>query len=234
MPPLPTEPTLWTEIPITVSTSDIVDLPVMLRPGIRVTGTVQFDGSAARPEGDRLTAVGVILEPADVRPGVNSARGRVETSGRSRPWASRPAGTSSARWARPRAGPSWRDARRPRRHGRAARHRLGGERRRARVHRSPIELSGRVTGDANLTEGATVILFPTDQSAWVGYGSSTRRLPRNVRADKTGAFTIGNLPAGGLHLAAVTEKIAVDWQNPEFLASLASDATRVRPATARS
>ena len=81
MPPLPTEPTLWTEVPITVSTSDIVDLPVTMRPGLRVTGTVQFDGGAARPEGDRLTTVGVMLEPADVRPGVNSARGRVETSG---------------------------------------------------------------------------------------------------------------------------------------------------------
>jgi hypothetical protein len=91
----------------------------------------------------------------------------------------------------------------------------------------PIELSGRVTGDANLTEGATVLLFPADQSAWVGYGSSTRRL-RNVRADKTGAFSMGNLPAGDYYLAAVTEKIAADWQNPEFLASLTADATRVR------
>lgn len=228
MPPLPTEPTLWTEIPITVSTSDIVDLPVMLRPGIRVTGTVQFDGGAARPEGDRLTALGVILEPADVRPGVNSARGRVETSGQFATMGV-PPGRYFVRAMGAPQGWTFRGAT------------LGGRDVTdtpldidsevsgvALVFTDrPIELSGRVTGDANLTEGATVILFPTDQSAWVGYGSSTRRL-RNVRADKTGAFTIGNLPAGEYYLAAVTEKIAVDWQNPEFLASLASDATRVR------
>ena len=228
MPPLPTEPTLWTEVPITVSTSDVVDLPVMLRPGLRVTGTVQFDGAAARPEGDRLTGLGVILEPADVRPGVNSARGRVETSGQFATMGV-PPGRYFVRAQGAPAGWTFRGAT------------LGGRDVTdapldidsdvsgvALVFTDrPIELSGRVTGDASLTEGATVILFPADQSAWVGYGSSTRRL-RNVRADKTGAFTIGNLPAGDYYLAAVTEKIAVDWQNPEFLASLASDATRVR------
>lgn len=227
-PPLPTEPTLWTEVPITVSTSDVVDLPLMLRPGLRVTGIVQFDGAAARPEGDRLTSLGVILEPADVRPGVNSARGRVETSGQFATMGV-PPGRYFVRAMGAPAGWTFRGAT------------LGGRDVTdtpldidsevsgvALVFTDrPIELSGRVTGDASLTEGATVILFPADQSAWVGYGSSTRRL-RNVRADKTGAFTIGNLPAGDYYLAAVTEKIAVDWQNPEFLASLASDATRVR------
>jgi hypothetical protein len=228
MPPLPTEPTLWTEIPVTVSTSDIMDIPVMMRPGLRVTGTVQFDGGAARPEGDRLTSVGVVLEPADVRPGVNSARGRVETSGQFATMGV-PPGRYFVRAQGAPPGWTFRGAT------------LGGRDVTdmpldidsevsgvALVFTDrPIELSGRVTGDANLTEGATVILFPADQSAWVGYGSTTRRL-RNVRADKTGAFTIGNLPAGDYYLAAVTEKIAVDWQNPEFLASLTSDATRVR------
>ena len=226
--PLPTEPTLWTEIPITVSTSDIVDLPVMLRPGLRVTGTVQFDGGGARPEGDRLAGLGVILEPADVRPGVNSARGRVETSGQFATMGV-PPGRYFVRAMGAPQGWTFRGAT------------LGGRDVTdapldidsdvsgvALVFTDrPIELSGRVTGEASLTESATVILFPADQSAWVGYGSSTRRL-RNVRADKTGTFTIGNLPAGDYYLAAVTEKIAVDWQNPEFLASLAADATRVR------
>lgn len=228
VPPLPTEPTLWTEVPITVSTNDVVDLPVMLRPGLRVTGTVQFDGAAARPEGDRLTSLGVVLEPADVRPGVNAARGRVETSGQFATMGV-PPGRYFVRAQGAPPGWTFRGAT------------LGGRDVTdtpldidsevsgvALVFTDrPIELSGRVTGDASLTEGATVILFPTDQSAWVGYGSSTRRL-RNVRADKTGAFTIGNLPAGDYYLAAVTEKIAADWQNPEFLASLVSDATRVR------
>lgn len=228
MPPLPTEPTLWTEIPVTVSTSDIIDMPVMLRPGLRVTGTVQFDGAAARPENDRLTSLGVILEPADVRPGVNSARGRVETSGQFATMGV-PPGRYFVRVQGAPAGWTFRGATVGGRDVTDAPLDIDSDVSGVALMFTdrPIELSGRVTGDAALTEGATVILFPTDQSAWVGYGSSTRRL-RNVRADKTGAFSLGNLPAGDYYLAAVTEKIAVDWQNPEFLASLASDATRVR------
>jgi hypothetical protein len=228
MPPLPTEPTLWTEIPVTVSTNDIVDLPVILQPGLRVTGTVQFDGGAARPESDQLTRIGVVLEPADVRPGVSSARGRVEASGQFATMGV-PPGRYFVRAMGAPQGWTFRGAT------------LGGRdvtdmpldidsevNGVALVFTDrPIELSGRVTGDASLTDRATVILFPADQSAWVGYGSSARRL-RNVRADKTGAFTMGNLPAGDYYLAAVTEKIAVDWQNPEFLASLVSEAARVR------
>jgi hypothetical protein len=226
--PLPTEPTLWTELSVGVSTADIVDLQVMMRPGLRVTGTAQFDGGSARPEGDRLTAVGVMLEPADVRPGVTPARGRIETSGQFATMGV-PPGRYFIRAVGAPQGWTFRGAS------------LGGRdvsdvaldidsdvNGVALVFTDrPIELSGRVTGDASLTEGATVLLFPADQSEWVGYGASPRRL-RNVRADKTGAFTIGNLPAGDYYLAAVTEKTAIDWQNPEFLASLASDATRVR------
>jgi hypothetical protein len=226
--PLPTDPTLWTELPIAVGTTDIVDLQVMLRPGLRVTGTVQFDGGAQRPEADRLTSIGVMLEPADVRPGVSSARGRIETSGQFATMGV-PPGRYFIRAVGAPQGWTFRGAT------------LGGRDVSdvaldidsdvsgvALVFTDrPIELSGRVTGDASLTERATVVLFPADQSEWVGYGSSPRKL-RNARADRTGAFTIGNLPAGDYYLAAVTEKTAVDWQNPEFLASLVSDATRVR------
>jgi hypothetical protein len=228
MPALPTEPTLWAEVPITIDTADVTDLNVTMRPGLRVTGTVQFDGGGARPESDRLPTIGVVLEPADVRPGVTNARGRVETSGQFATMGV-PPGRYFVRAQGAPQGWTFRGAM------------LGGR----DISDTPIdidsdltgvaleftdrpsELSGRVTGDTGLVEGASVILFPTDQSAWVGYGSLPRRL-RNVRADKTGAYTIGNLPAGEYYLAAVSEKIASDWQNPDFLATLVSDAARVR------
>ena len=53
-PPLPTEPTLWTETSVSVGTNDVTDLTISLRPGLRVTGTVQFDGAAARPRPEDL------------------------------------------------------------------------------------------------------------------------------------------------------------------------------------
>ena len=56
-------------------TTDITDLSIMLRPGLRVTGIVQFDGATARPESDRLSSIAVSLEPADVRPGGPGTRG---------------------------------------------------------------------------------------------------------------------------------------------------------------
>jgi hypothetical protein len=93
----------------------------------------------------------------------------------------------------------------------------------------PTQLSGNVTAESGSPEGATVIVFPTDPSAWVGYGSSPRRL-RTVRADKSGSYSFQNLPAGEYYAAAVPDKIAADWQNPKFLEGLTTDATRLRLA----
>ena len=53
-PPLPTEPTLWTETTLSVGTNDVTDLAVSLRPGLKVTGNVQFDGAAERPRPEDL------------------------------------------------------------------------------------------------------------------------------------------------------------------------------------
>jgi hypothetical protein len=227
-PPLPTEPTLWAEVPVPVGTTDVTDLNVTLQTGLRVTGQVQFDGGAARPENNQLSSIMVMLEPADVKPGISTVRGRVESSGQFATMGV-PPGRYFVRVGGAPQGWTFRAAT------------LGGR----SVTDSPLEIdadvggvqleftdrptevSGRVTGEAAAVEGATVLLFPTDQSSWVGYGSATRRL-RNVRPDKTGAFSIGNVPAGEYYLAAITEKTAVDWQNPDFLASLVSDAARVR------
>jgi hypothetical protein len=231
-PPLPTEPTLWAEMTVSLGASDVTDLSVLLRPGSRVTGIVQFDGAGARPESDRLPSIAVSLEPADVRPGGSgSVRGRVEPSGQFATMGV-PAGRYFVRVSGAPQGWTFRGAT------------LGGR----DVTDSPLEvesgdvsgiaivftdrptdLSGHVQMDGGSTDGASVIVFPTDRTAWVGYGSSARRL-RNVRADKSGAYSIANLPAGEYFVAAVADKLAIDWQNPEFLASLAADAVRVRLA----
>lgn len=229
-PPLPTEPTLWAEMVVSVAATDLTDLSILLRPGIRVTGIVQFDGATARPESDRLSSIAVALEPADVRPGGPGAvRGRVEASGQFATMGV-PAGRYFVRVSGAPQGWTFRGAT------------LGGR----DVTDTPMEiesgdvsgitlgftdrptdLSGHVQMDGGSTDGASVIVFPTDQTAWVGYGSSARRL-RNVRADKTGAYSVSNLPAGEYFVAAVPDKMAVDWQNPEFLGSLTTDAVRVR------
>ena len=80
--PLPTEPTYWTEMSVSVGSRDLTELTVGLRPGVKVTGMVQFNGGAERPASDRLPSIGLSLESADVRPGLTTnGRGRVDPSG---------------------------------------------------------------------------------------------------------------------------------------------------------
>ncbi len=230
-PPLPTDPVLWAEMMMPVGNTDITDAIVPLRPGLRVTGTLQFDGAAARPTADQLPSIFVSLESADVRPGApGNARGRVEPSGTFATMGV-PPGRYFVRVAGAPSGWTFRGAT------------LGGR----DVTDTALEIDGDVTGvmlsftdrptqlggnvliESGSPEGATIIVFPTDSNAWTGYGSTSRRL-RTARADKTGGYTISNLPAGEYFIAAVPDKIAADWQNPRFLEGLTSGATRIRLA----
>jgi hypothetical protein len=226
-PPLPADPVLWAEMQVSVGTTDVTDLNVMLRPGFRITGIAQFDGAIARPEGDQLNVL-VMIEPADVRPGLGPSRGRIESSGQFSTMGV-PPGRYFVRVAGAPPGWTFRGAT------------VGGRDVTDNAiditsdlngvtlvfADKPTELAGTITGDSANAIAATVLVFPTDQSAWVGYGASTRRL-RNARVDKTGAFSISNIPAGEYYVVGVAERTAVDWQNPEFLASLVADAVRVR------
>jgi hypothetical protein len=230
-PPLPTEPTLWTEIAVPVGTSDVTDLTLALRPGLKVAGTVQFDGGTQRPESDRLSSISVTLEPADVRPGISSVRGRIEYSGQFATMGV-PPGRYFVRVSNAPQGWTFRGATLGGRDVTDAPLEIEGDDVNGVLLAftdRPIDLTGQVTTDSASTDLATVIVFPTDRSMWVGYGSGSRRL-RSVRADKTGAYTVANLPAGDYYVAAVADKGAVDWQNPDFLASLAQEASRVRLA----
>jgi hypothetical protein len=90
----------------------------------------------------------------------------------------------------------------------------------------PSELSGQVQMESGQLDAVTVLVFPAEQAAWTGYGSTARRFS-GVRADKDGRFRIMNLPAGNYFLAAIPDKLASNWQDPKFLETLANVATRV-------
>lgn len=228
-PPLPTEPTLWAEMNLAVATNDVTDLTVSLRPGLRVTGSVQFDGAAARPAAERLPAIAVTLESADVRPGSSSnVRGRVEPSGTFATMGV-PPGRYFVRVAGAPQGWMFRGATLGGRDVTDAALEIDGDVTGVMLSFTDREtlLSGTVTSEIGPPDAASVIAFPTDSSAWVGYGSAARRI-RSTRVDKTGNYSISNLPAGDYFVVAVPDRIAADWQNPKFLEGLTSDATRVR------
>lgn len=226
--PLPTDSTLWAEMSLAVGNKDIPDVALSLRPGVKVNGTIQFNGSAERPTSDRMGSVALMLEPADQKPGVTSGRGRVDASG-TFTTVGVPPGKYFIRvngayqnWTFLSAQVNGRDA--------------------SVVPVDlesndvsgvvitftdrPNELSGQVTGDGSL-ETSAVLIFPTESAAWVGYGNSSRRFA-NLRADKQGNFKTTGLPVGEYFAIAIPDKMANDWQNPKFLESLTSEATRFR------
>ena len=227
--PLPTESTLWAEMNVSVGTKDLSDLTIGLRPGLKVNGMVQFNGTAERPANDRLPSIALNLEPADSRPGVSGGRGRVDPSG-----AFTTVGVSPGKyfirvlnapqgWTFHSATVNGRDA--------------------SLVPididsndvsgvilaftDKPSEFAGDVSVDSGTPETATVLVFPSDQTAWVGYGSSSRRFA-STRVAKDGKFRVTNLPAGEYFAIAIPDRLASDWQNPRFLETLTQEATRVR------
>lgn len=226
-PPLPTDPTLWAEMTVTVGAKDLADIPLSLRPGIRVTGMVQFNGGAERPAADRLNSIGIMLEPADPQPGVSGGRGRIETTGVFATMGVPPGryfvrvNGSYPGWSLHSVQVGGRDA------SVVAIDLESSDLSGAMVVFTdrPSELSGQVQSDGPL-DAATVLVFPAESSAWVGYGTASRRFA-NARADKQGNFRVTNLPAGDYLAVAIPDKMANDWQNPKFLESLVADATRV-------
>jgi hypothetical protein len=176
-----------------------------------------------------MGAVAIMLEPADPKPGLSNARGRVEPNGQFTTMGVPPGryylrimGGGYTGWSFQSAMAGGRDASVvPIEFDSSD---IGGVM--LTFTDRPTELSGQVTGEGAL-ERNTVLVFPADAAAWTGYGSSSRRFA-NVRVDKGGNFKASNLPAGEYLAVAIPDKIANDWQNPKFLESIASQATRVR------
>jgi hypothetical protein len=227
VPPLPTDPTMWIDTPVTVGTSDITNLALALRPGIRVSGHVEFSGSATLPTPDQYPAIGVTLVPADGKPDAASARGRVEPSGTFTTMGV-PAGKYVLRVDPP--------------SGWVLRGAMLGNR---DISDAPAELreadldsvtitftdkrtsvTGAVTTSSGNPDGkATVILFPQDSSLWADSGPSPRRL-KNTRARGDGSYSI-SVPAGDYYVVAVSDTGSFEWNDPHFLAAMAHSAIRI-------
>lgn len=226
-PPALPNTTLWAEMPVSVGNKDLEGVSLSLRPGVKMTGTIQFNGQAERPAPQMYQSIGIVLEPADPKPGVQNGSGRIDPNG-TFSTTGMPAGKYFIRM---RAGlPGWTF------HsamvgGRDASvvpvdldsNDLGGVV--LSFTDKPSEISGQVTGDGQL-EGIAVIVFPADQSTWTGYGTQSRRI-LSTRADKQGKFKMMSMPAGDYLAVAIPDKMANDWSNPKSLQLFAGQAQRV-------
>lgn len=229
-PAIPTEPTLWAALPLSVGNTPISGLSIVLQTGSRVRGRVEFDGTADRPEPSQMQRIPLTLEPVASRVDFRTNPiTRVEPNGEFST-----GGVVGGRYfvRVMSAPPGW--------HFKEARYEgtdladtpialegrdLNGV---TLVFTDrPTELSGTVRGSQGPDPDASVLIFPADDETWTTMGLNPRRM-RSVRASKTGAYKALGLPAGEYYAAAVPDETATDWQDPRILTSLARDATRVR------
>jgi hypothetical protein len=249
LPPAPAAPTLSASVPVTIGDRDIPDLAVALRPGGRVIGHIQFEGSAERPAPEQLNQISVTLTPfvqthyrSMIQPG------RIEADGTFRTASVAPGryllvvgavalGGAGSAATGPRGGGAgsivWR--------ARAAM--IDGR----DMLDQPIDidaadidvvltltdqpwttLSGTVRDAKSMSDPeATILVFPTDNRLWSDLSPSARRV-RAARTTRAGAYTISGLLPGEYFVIARPDDMLIDWQAPGRLQSLASLAARVQ------
>jgi hypothetical protein len=230
--PLPTEPTLWAAVPITVSDASLTNVLVRLQEGFRVSGRVDFEGSAPPLTPDQLAALAPMLEPAVPVPQAlaQQARGRVEPDATFRTMGVAPGryvlrlAGSVARWTLKSITLGARD-----------------------LTDLPFDIDAdladvvivltdqplaSVAGSVTTAEGradgtARVFVFAADRRLWSDFGANPRRL-RTASTSPIGAYSVSGLPPGEYFAVAVTGDGPAEWENPETLERLARSATRIQ------
>jgi hypothetical protein len=227
-PPPPDDPTLWTATPISVGDSPIDNIVVALRTGVRVTGSVVFDG-ATQPTADQMQRMGIRLQSAEGRTSSPiPADGRAAADGTFRT-AGLPAGRYIISVLATTVPQGWRL--------KSATY-LGKD-----VSVEPFDIADREITGAVLTftdkttqlsgtvqgveaAGADLIVFPADSTAWRTVGLAARR-SRYERIGKDGTFAISDLPPGEYFVAARPGDSPGDWRDPAVLERLTRVASRV-------
>jgi hypothetical protein len=225
-----TEPRRWADVAVTVGSTDVDGVAVVLQPGLRISGRIDFEGSGERPDAQRLQQVPIVIEPAvvpsvTVRPGPTriDASAAFTTSGL-------PPGRYFVRVRDSPVGWMFKSATYDGRN----------------VADVPLDLQSgdatnvvitftdRWTGfrgtvqsaDGMRNDEAAVLLFPTDPQGWSGYGQNPRRL-KSARTTKMGEYSFSSVPAGDYYMIALPDEQAADWQDAQFLETLARVATQV-------
>ncbi|MEZ5315811.1 MAG: carboxypeptidase-like regulatory domain-containing protein [Vicinamibacterales bacterium] len=224
----PTEPVLWASAPVGVGATDVADVVLTLREGLRLSGRLVFDGASPQPPADRLQALTIRLAAVEgptiqAQPARPDADGRFETAGY-------PPGRY---FVTPGSIGAW-----------SVRSILAGGR---DVVADALDLDrdiddavitftdrrtslgGTVTTTTPGEVDAVVVAIPADYQGWIAHGMSIRRAPQATVAPD-GRFSLGGLMPGDYLVAAFDADAPVNTQDPEFVAAMARVATPVRVA----
>jgi hypothetical protein len=221
----------WLDMPLTVAGDDVDGVVAAMRPALRITGRLEFEGAAPRPAAPlqrpgQFVPAPFSLESDDMSApaGMGGPAGSSGEQGFT--LAGYAAGRYRVRVQNSPAGWMFKTAM------------LNG----VDVSETPFEFSRDVT-DLVLTftdrwsgmsgvvqgtgaAGAMVLAFTTNPQAWNDQGASPRRL-KSTRANTRGEFGFSSVPPGDYYVIAVLEEHAADWRDPKALEALARQATQV-------
>ncbi len=235
----PVAEVLWASVDLGVSGQNLTDVVLALRPGMKVTGRMSFEGGSAPPSDLSNARVSLVARGEQlaggggIPPAVVDANGNFTITGVAPGQYSITASTSAGRGGR---GGGQQAVITPADqnvqwtlksalvNGRDAldfpmtvdpNQDVGGvmlvfTNQTQEISGTIQDASGRPTSDF------TIVVYPADQTFW---GPQSRRISA-TRPDTDGRFTIRSLPPGNYRLTAVTDAEPGEWFNPDFLAQL--------------
>ena len=233
--PIPDEPTLWVSMPLSVGEAGLTGVQVSLQPGHRITGRVEFEGTAARPAPDRIAQIRVDADSADARIGGfgilgqdTPLVGRVDASGQFVTY-----GLPPGKYVMTVGNvPGWtlktimynsRDVS-------SVALEIGDRDIDGVVITltdKPTKLSGTVHSDGHSDATADVVIFPTEASGWIEVGAPSRRV-RVIRTGRDGSYSYSGLPPGDYFIVAIPDERSANITEAKKLQSLVGSAARIR------
>jgi Carboxypeptidase regulatory-like domain len=240
-PPIPSDPTLSAAQPVSVGETDVTGLSLVLRPGARLSGRIQFDGTREIPAAAQLQRASISIMPVETRPFGDMPQVRVDAVGRFTTGGFAPgryqisgAGVPPLPTAGPpaAAGPGWTF-----KSATLNGHSLTddpfevAEEDIAGIVITFTDRTTQITGVVADSKGqpdktADVIVLAADSQSWKDGLPNTRR-NRAARASLTGVYEFSGLPPGEYYIAALSGDTTIDMQDPKFLESVSRVATRI-------
>jgi hypothetical protein len=210
---------------IAVGDSDITGLDLLLQPGVKMSGRVEFtNASANRPAGRHVVSLQPIYATS-----WRTIQGVVQPDGTFRTGGDRP-----GRYIVNASTPSGWFRQTTTLNGRPVLDDvidLGSTELTGLVltyGQTTNGVSGTVTDASGAPDGdASVIAFPADSTAWRASVFSITRRYRKVNATNKGAYEMSTFAPGEYFIAAVKAGLAITWQDPTFLERLIAGATKV-------
>ena len=228
MPSANAAPTYWARLPVSVGAADVAGLAVTLRPGVRVSGRLEFDGSAPRPVPDRIAQASVNLQDLDnqnqpLMPTRFSSDGQFTTQGVLPGHYLVNLGGSFPGWTLKSVIANNHDLS-------ASPQLIDGDVTNAVIMLTdhPNQIDGTVqAGLAASDTPSVVVYFPANFQAWLA-GGTAGRLSGTIRIGQGTQFKVSGLPAGDYYFAAIPADLVGNWQDAQTLEAISHGGTRVQ------